>query len=178
MSAQPWMKFYPSDWRSDPRLRMCSLGARGLWMEMLMLMHESVPYGHLIAGKHSPTDLQLSRLASVPESDIRPLISELIGAGALQQNADGILFSPILIEWNSRPERPPTSEWQIIRNSVFERDGYACRYCGDANSSLDCDHVIPVSRGGSSDIENLATACFRCNRSKGAKLLSEWIGRA
>ena len=44
----PWMKFYPSDWRADPALRMCSLGARGLWAEMMCIMHEAEPYGCLL----------------------------------------------------------------------------------------------------------------------------------
>ncbi len=64
--------------------------------------------------------------------------------------------------------------WLAMRASVFERDGFACTYCGDADGPLHCDHVVPVSRGGTNDIDNLATACFRCNCSKGAKLLSEW----
>ena len=35
MSINPWMKFYPSDWRSDAALRTVSSAARGLWMDML-----------------------------------------------------------------------------------------------------------------------------------------------
>ena len=44
----PWMKFYTADWRSDPALRMCSMAARGLWVEMICLMHEATPYGQLL----------------------------------------------------------------------------------------------------------------------------------
>lgn len=40
--SDPWLKFYPTDWRSDPALKMCSLAARGLWIEMIALMHEAV----------------------------------------------------------------------------------------------------------------------------------------
>jgi len=36
------------------------------------------------------------------------------------------------------------------------------------------DHVIPRSRGGSDDIDNLVPACARCNLSKGARTLQEW----
>ena len=32
---------------------------------------------------------------------------------------------------------------------------------------LEVDHVIPISRGGTDDISNLKTACFKCNRGKG-----------
>jgi 5-methylcytosine-specific restriction endonuclease McrA len=47
---------------------------------------------------------------------------------------------------------------------------------GSVAGALECDHVIPVSRGGKNHIENLATACFKCNRSKNDNLLSEWVG--
>lgn len=34
-------------WLADPALARCSLAARGLWMDLLCLMHQGVPYGHL-----------------------------------------------------------------------------------------------------------------------------------
>ena len=47
-----WMKFYPTDWTGDRGLRLCSLAARGLWAEMLCVMHEAAPRGSLlIAGR-------------------------------------------------------------------------------------------------------------------------------
>lgn len=65
------------------------------------------------------------------------------------------------------------------REIVFERDGMTCVYCGDSGDSvvLECDHVIPVSKGVSHDLSNLATACFSCNKSKYAKTVEEWSGR-
>lgn len=49
-----------------------------------------------------------------------------------------------------------------------------------AGGRLECDHVHPLSKGGSNEIGNLTTACFRCNRSKNTKTLAEWApeGRA
>lgn len=67
----------------------------------------------------------------------------------------------------------PDAEWRALRQLVFERDGYLCRYC-DSSEDLTCDHVVPLVRGGTNDIENLATACRPCNSSKGDKLLEEW----
>ena len=46
MSVYPWLKFYPRDWRGDQALRLVSLHARGLWIELLCVMHEATPYGH------------------------------------------------------------------------------------------------------------------------------------
>lgn len=70
--------------------------------------------------------------------------------------------------------RLPANQWIPLREQIFERDDYTCQYCGERGVRLECDHIIPVSRGGSHDPSNLATACFTCNRSKRDKLLEEW----
>lgn len=66
----------------------------------------------------------------------------------------------------------PMSVRKSVRFAVFDRDNYTCRYCGrstDDGVILEVDHVIPRSKGGSDEIENLATACADCNRGKSAK---------
>jgi 5-methylcytosine-specific restriction endonuclease McrA len=55
---------------------------------------------------------------------------------------------------------------RITRRAVFARDSWTCQYCGTA-SHLTVDHVIPRSRGGPSDWENIVTSCAPCNRRKG-----------
>lgn len=72
--------------------------------------------------------------------------------------------------------RPLVNEWRLIRAKIFKRDNYTCRYCGERAGKLECDHIIPISRGGNNNETNLVTACFVCNRSKRSKLLSEWKG--
>ena len=67
-----------------------------------------------------------------------------------------------------------TAEWRALREVIFARDDYTCAYCGERGGCLQCDHIIPVSRGGANDPENLTTACSYCNQSKRDKLLSEW----
>lgn len=55
---------------------------------------------------------------------------------------------------------------KITRRAVFARDGWACQYCG-TRSQLTVDHVIPRSKGGSSEWENIVASCAPCNRRKG-----------
>lgn len=76
---------------------------------------------------------------------------------------------------NYESYRLPAAEWAVIRAAVFERDRYTCTYCGARGQRLECDHIHPLSKGGSNDVENLTTACFICNRSKHAKMLGEWL---
>lgn len=73
--------------------------------------------------------------------------------------------------------RLPDEEWWPLRNAVIERDGWRCAYCEDASERFTADHVIPLSRGGSNDPENLVCCCLPCNSSKRDQLLSEWTGR-
>lgn len=54
------------------------------------------------------------------------------------------------------------------RRYVYDRDSYMCRRCGTLDD-LSIDHIIPRSRGGGNEVENLQTLCRSCNSSKGAK---------
>jgi hypothetical protein len=44
---RPSFQFYPADWRNNAKLRRCSYGERGLWLEVMCLMHDSDEYGVL-----------------------------------------------------------------------------------------------------------------------------------
>ena len=57
-----------------------------------------------------------------------------------------------------------------VRFATFERDDYKCRYCGKQPPAvtLVIDHIVPVSRGGTNNIDNLAVSCEDCNNGKGA----------
>jgi len=70
--------------------------------------------------------------------------------------------------------RRRVSLWEKIRSRIFERDQWACTYCGEVTSDLHCDHVVPVSKGGGNEDTNLTTACKHCNLSKGPKRLEDW----
>jgi hypothetical protein len=42
---RPSFQFYPGDWRKNTKLRRCSWGARGVWIEVLGTLHDSDEYG-------------------------------------------------------------------------------------------------------------------------------------
>lgn len=62
-----------------------------------------------------------------------------------------------------------------LRHQVFVRDNYRCQECGATNkeTTLEIDHIKPVSKGGTNDIDNLQTLCRECNRAKSARIWEE-----
>lgn len=74
-------------------------------------------------------------------------------------------------------ERAAAGEWsEWRRNNVllpqWIAEGRACSYCGIA-AVEEVDHIVPLARGGTNEIDNLAPACHSCNSIKSDRLLSE-----
>ncbi len=91
--SDPWFKFFPADWRGEATLRACSLAARGLWMEMLCLMHEAEPRGHLLLNGRPVTDAQLAAIAGVPLEIAQACLGELESAGTFSRTRAGVIYS-------------------------------------------------------------------------------------
>lgn len=63
-----------------------------------------------------------------------------------------------------------------LREFIKHRDNYTCCQCGNStyaepNLLLEIDHIIPVSKGGLTEKNNLQTLCWKCNRSKSNKII-------
>ena len=64
-----------------------------------------------------------------------------------------------------------------MREHIKQRDNFTCCICGNSthvepNLLLEIDHIIPVSKGGSTVEDNLQTLCWKCNRAKSDKILN------
>ncbi len=62
-----------------------------------------------------------------------------------------------------------------LRYDVMHRDGFRCVLCGaspkrDPNIVLHVDHILPLSKGGKTEMSNLRTLCERCNLGKRDKI--------
>lgn len=60
-----------------------------------------------------------------------------------------------------------------IRYEILRRDGFKCVLCGRQTIDgvkLQVDHILPVSKGGLTELNNLRTLCFECNIGKGSQI--------
>jgi hypothetical protein len=79
-----------------------------------------------------------------------------------------------------------TNEKKILRKShrqidsdiiwaVYRRDNYKCRYCGRNNVPLSVDHVVLWENGGDSLLNNMLSACRKCNKTRGNTEYLQWL---
>jgi hypothetical protein len=102
---KPWFKFYPQDWRGDAKLRSCSIGARGLWAEMLCIMHEAVPYGYLLLGSVPVSNRQLASLAGISQKEALAFLAELGSAGVFSRDEKGVILSRRMVRDHERAQK-------------------------------------------------------------------------
>ncbi|SDM18188.1 HNH endonuclease [Halogranum gelatinilyticum] len=60
------------------------------------------------------------------------------------------------------------SDWDRRRKAVYRKDDYMCQHCGRkggprGNAELHAHHIVPKSRGGSHELDNLTTLCQSCH---------------
>lgn len=93
-----FIQFYPSDHRADPKLKICSLGARGLWIEMICLMNEASQYGYLEMNGLAITPKQLAALVGSHEKEVTNFLNELEINGVFSKNNSGVIYSRRMIK--------------------------------------------------------------------------------
>jgi hypothetical protein len=98
------MKWYPSDWRSDAKLRLVSFAARGLWVDILSLMHESEQYGYLLVAGKSPSVKNLSMLLGGDAKEISRLLGELSDFGVYSVTDQGVIYSRRMVRDKAKSE--------------------------------------------------------------------------
>lgn len=159
--ANQWFRMY-SEFAIDPKVQRLSEADQRRYIMLLCL--------RCCNGDVTLHDDDVAFQLRISNEDWLTTKSVLIGRNLIDDKCN--LTNKIDIN----EDRPPSHIWRDIRNRIFKRDDYTCQYCGKRGLKLECDHVIPVAKGGSHNDENLVTACFECNRSKKDKLVHEWRG--
>ena len=98
---------------------------------------------------------------------------ELVDLLKAQQKIGNIAIRHFCFELIShkarKPKRRKTNIPRGLRHEVFKRDNYTCVECGakkEDGATLHVDHKIPVSKGGTDELDNLQTLCSDCNLNK------------
>ena len=90
----PAFQFYPGDWRKDSGVQSLDYEARGVWFEILCLMHESTPRGVLTLNNKAMPESALARLLGLDENLLKQILTKLTEHGvASVEPTTGALMS-------------------------------------------------------------------------------------
>jgi hypothetical protein len=94
LSKLPAFQFYPGDWRKDMGVQSLSFHDRGVWWEMLCLMHESEKRGVLILNGKAMEPASLARLLGLDNQILTTTITSLLTSGVASRDEDtGAIYS-------------------------------------------------------------------------------------
>lgn len=148
------------------------------WIRLLAKAWRETPASSLPG-----SDRALKKLSGLLEEEWTSHKSTLLAGWT--RCSDGLLYEPYLAKhaltlWEAKQRfsarkhsGSESDTWRRLRIAVFQRDNFTCRYCGDKPLHLECDHVIPRSRGGSDNLSNLVASCRPCNSLKSNKIYFE-----
>jgi len=180
-----WLRVY-EDMGDDPKFRVIAKRAAAsvpgvrasdalaVWTQLLCRASAASPRGSVEGYDCETADASLD----LPDGAACAIMAAF--------EAKGMISAGVITSWaKSQPQREGGENWHRalgvfslawarMRKRIFERDNFTCVYCGKRGGRLECDHIMPVSRGGLTEDANLVTSCIGCNRSKGAKTLEEW----
>jgi hypothetical protein len=92
-NGAPAFQFYVDDWISETELRLCDLGARGLWIEMLCIMWKSEKRGFLTLNGKPMSSKQLAKLVGEDEANVKLSLDTLLQNCVCGRDENGVIYS-------------------------------------------------------------------------------------
>lgn len=90
----PSFQFYPGDWRKDPGIQSLTFHDRGVWFEILLIMHESSERGKLLLNGIPMPDEMLARLLGLDKQILTNTLTTLLTYGVASRDPEsGALVS-------------------------------------------------------------------------------------
>lgn len=91
-NGRPSFQFYPDDWLKEPALRLCSLAAKGLWMDMLCIMWFGQPRGALTVNGNPLDSKGLAKTLGEKVDLIDSLLVELESNKIYSTSKDNVIY--------------------------------------------------------------------------------------
>lgn len=89
----PHIQFYVGDWRKDPGIQSLSYHHRGIWFELLLIMHCSEQRGRLTLNGRPFSNASLARLLGMSEGEAKDAIDVLIASGVASRDQNGTILN-------------------------------------------------------------------------------------
>lgn len=135
---RPSFQFYPADWRNNANLRRCSWAARGAWIEIIGLLHDSDHYGSLQWSLK-----EIAQAIGCPVALVKELASKDVLKGCDSGKCDTLIYVPRSGRKDGQPvELVAPQDGPIWYSSRMVKDEYirevrgeSTRFDGDRKDS-------------------------------------------
>lgn len=153
---RPSFQFYTSDWLNDPALKVCSWEAKGLWIDLLCLMHEGNPYGHLTLPNGKAIDQKMiKKMLNFDEKMAKKfpkVFQELEENGVIKRTENDIFYSKRMVadelerqDWRERQQKLRMGK----ENKCHENVTAKSHRSSSSPSSSSSKNITPTPNGGS-----------------------------
>ena len=163
----PWIKVYRDLLDNIDWFRLSPMAGKSL-INLWLLGSES--FGNL------PQDSEIAFRLRLNLQELDAVMKELIKFKFVEEG-EYPLMGDDEMNMNERIRKTNGFSSRYVSNqtkmNVLVRDDHKCQVCS-STENLEFDHIIPVSKGGSSEADNLQLLCRSCNRSKRAKSHDEF----
>lgn len=152
---RPAFQWYPGDMRRDLGVQACSFEARALWREMLDLMHDGEPYGHLTAGGVPIKAADLARLVGKSSGVVAKWLKELEDRKVFSRTTAGVIYSRRMVRDETVRNRRASGGGKSLENENVPRPKDEQK---DTTKDTGKDTSGPSLRGSSGGSPAVATA--------------------
>lgn len=136
---RPSFQFYPADWRSNAKLRRCSPAARGVWMDVMCILHDGDEYG-LVRWPLA----ELARAAGAALAHVRELVEKGVLKGHDRALCEPFVYTPRTGRKDGEPVTLiPTQAGPIWYSSRMVKDEYVRTIRGQSTRYGDSEDAPP-----------------------------------
>ena len=174
--AVAWVKWHFSKWRNEPTLRMCSLSARGLWADLLAIMHECEPYGHLVINGQKPSAKQIASMVGMTsEREVTTALKELQDNGVFSLTDNGVIYSRRLVR--DKATRDLGKQTGSLGGNPKLRESVNPKHQGGLTPPVNPEKEKEKEREKEEDNPSLRSGSAREVKPKGTRIPPDWEPR-
>lgn len=143
MPATRWTKFYWSNWLGHINLRLCSVAARGFWMDVLCIAADNDPVGYVEETGPAFTEM-MCRVSGLRKKQVEKYTKELEKRGVFQRDRRGRIFCPRMVHDNKKLQEAIASGRRGGRASRDNQKGiFADAEAASSPASNDASELEP-----------------------------------
>jgi hypothetical protein len=125
---RPSFQFYPGDWQANSNLRRCTHAEKGVWMDILCLLHDQIEYGVL-----RWSTKEIAQAIGASPALVRTLVSKGVMKGDDKKLSEPLVYIPRSGRKNGEPViLVPEQLGPIWYSSRMVRDEYVRTIRGES----------------------------------------------